>query len=139
MDFITSHIRPYQEEPLWWWWHTLRHPTQFIPVYLCLRSFNPIFRISNAAVEFLHNAQLDKWQGHNEILFPTLLFLQGFKIADFGGSGPFVLPGMENKFYYDDGPDFNGKKETGHMRHNVSFHQSEFVKNKLFHPIKASV
>ncbi|WP_209332810.1 DUF3405 domain-containing protein [Lunatimonas salinarum] len=55
-DFISSHIRRYQDEPEWPWWSALAHPYFVIPQKQRIRSFNPIYRISRAGLELLHKA-----------------------------------------------------------------------------------
>lgn len=135
-DFITSHVRTYQEEPEWVWWSTLNHNSKNVPLSKYVRSFNPIFRISNKAIKFIHNALIDQWQGHHEVLLPTLLFLEGFHIADFGGTGNFVIPGNENKFYITGSCDKEGNLFDGTMRYRPVIDSAEKLKNKLYHPVK---
>ncbi len=78
-DFIASHIRSYDEEPLWHWWDTLRHPVKTI-----LRD-------------------RDGWQGFNEVSLPTLLHKGGYRIMDFGGDGRFTPPELKNRSYTSHG------------------------------------
>ena len=134
-DFISSHLSTFQESPKWYWWASLYHPYNNIPLYLRVRSFNPIIRISNAALRCIHNVLKDKWQGHHEVLLSTFLLLEGFHIADFGGRGPFVMPGQEDQFYVpDDTPD---GINTGTMRFRPAIKPSEIkIENKLYHPVK---
>ena len=136
IDFLTCHIRFYQDEPLWHWWDSLYHPEKNIAINLRLRSFNPFFKISRQALEFLFGAQKEKWQGHNEVLFPTLLFLEGYNIADFGGNGSFVLPRMKDKTYIDSELNTEGYLSKGSMRYRPLISKSEFIKNRLHHPVK---
>lgn len=135
-DFIACHIRTHSEEPNWHWWDSLSHPDKFIPKKLRLRCFNPFFRISNAALNFIHYAQTNNWQGHNEVLFPTLLFLEGYQINDFGGNGQFVLKDMENKIYVDAHAGINGYLASGTMRYRPPITDQELIFNKLHHPFK---
>lgn len=99
-----------------------------------LQSF--FFRISNAALNFIHYAQTNNWQGHNEVLFPTLLFLEGYQISDFGGNGPFALKDMENKIYVDAHAGINGYLASGTMRYRPPITDQELIINKLHHPFK---
>ncbi|EHQ24690.1 hypothetical protein [Mucilaginibacter paludis] len=136
-DFITCHIRSYQEEPLWYWWNTLSHPNHFIPFDLRLRSFNPIYRISNEALFALSQLLTEKWQGHHEVLIPTLLYLESFNIEDFGGLGTFVKDEFKNRFYIDSSPDLSGIMRDGTIRFRPTIHPSEMaLPSKLYHPIK---
>jgi hypothetical protein len=134
--FLSSHIRTFQEQPEWHWWKTLRHIHYYIPPSLCIRSFNPIYRISNTALNCIHHMLTNKWQGHHEVLLPTLLYLEGFRIADFGGTGEFVQPGHEDQFYISGHCGKEGCLLTGTMRYRPAIQPSENLKNKLYHPIK---
>lgn len=132
-DFISSHIYTSAEQPDWYWWRALANPYTFIPFEERIRSFNPIYRISHAAIEFIHRALLNGWCGHHEVLFPTLLFNGGFDLVDFGGDGSFVIPGNENKYYIgSQSHDLN----TGTMRYRPIFNFVGEIKNKLYHPVK---
>lgn len=135
-DFLSCHIRTYSESPDWYWWDTINHPHRYIPLFCRLRSFNPIFRISNSALNYINHALLDRWVGHHEVLLPSLLYLEGFRITDFGGTGPFVIPSLKNKFYVDDVFDTTGKLKTGTMRYRPLILEEEYKENKLYHPVK---
>jgi hypothetical protein len=135
-DFISSHLRTYNEEPHWFWWNTLYHFNQYIPLFLRIRSFNPIYRISNAALNCIHYIlYADKWRGHHEVLLPTMLMLEGLQIADFGGTGHFVPTGLENRFYLDDDADIHGEISAGTMRYRPLIDNLELA-DKLYHPVK---
>jgi hypothetical protein len=135
-DFITSHIRTPEEEPDWYWWNTLAHPYTIIPLEKRLRSFNPIYRISRAALELIHKALISHWCGHHEVLLATLLKQSGFDIMDFGGTGKFVQSGFENKFYMASTPSKEGVLSDGTMRWRPVFNTVGELKDKLYHPIK---
>lgn len=135
-DFISSHIKTFNEEPIWYWWDTLHHFNTYIPLYLRIRSFNPIYRISNAALNCIHYYLCaDKWRGHHEVLLPTILLLEGLSIEDFGGTGQFVPPGRENRFYLDDNSNIFGGMNTGTMRYRPLIENLQHA-DKLYHPIK---
>ena len=127
-DFLTSCIRRHADEPDWCWWPSLSHPKKFIPETKRLGSFNPIYRISNAALKHLSESHRDGWVGHFEVLIPTLLQQQGFDLADFGGQGSLVAPDRKNKFYTE-GTD-------GTMRPCPCHAEAGPQADKLYHPIK---
>jgi hypothetical protein len=134
-DFLSSHIRRYSDEKDWSWWPTLWHPNKKIETSKMLRSFNPIYRISYAALHYIDSMHKKGWIGHNEVLYPTLLNLEGFKLRDFGGSGEFVLPKDKNRFYLES---YSHPLINGTMRainpHDLQI--SDEPKNKLVHPVK---
>jgi hypothetical protein len=134
-DFLTCHIRAHAEEPDWPYW-SLDHPRKSIPLSERLRSFNPIYRVSNRALSFLDQSLRDGWCGHNEVVWPTLLHHHGFKLMDIGGKGRFTPSEMEDNFYTESEPNSGGLLDCGTMRFRPSFWRVGRDKNKLYHPIK---
>ena len=59
-DFLACHLRDYIDEPDWPRW-SLDNPRKSIALREQLRCFNPIFRLSNAALSFLHQSLLHGW------------------------------------------------------------------------------
>ncbi len=135
-DFTSCQIRHWNEDPNWYWWNSLKHPSKTMLPEKRLASFNPIYRISKKALEFLDRCLKDNWQGHHEVLFPSLLNDGGYQLADFGGSGKYVLPGFENKFYLNYNGQINDIPTEGTMRFRPSFGFTGHYKNKLYHPVK---
>jgi hypothetical protein len=135
-DFITCHLRWYTQEPEWYWYITLRHAKMAVPLQECIRSFNPVYRISRRALSFIHQALADGWTGHHEVLLPTLLYRNGYSIMDFGGEGDFVMAGNENRFYTSGTPHLNGDLKDGTMRFRPAWNAVGADMNKLYHPIK---
>jgi hypothetical protein len=135
-DLLTSHIRSIAQEPQYCWWNSLYHPTKTVPWERCLRSLNVIYRISNRALKFLHEAHLEGWGGFFEVFFPTLLDSNGFTLLDFGGDGEFTPPGHKNRFYTS----YSGPAGTlihlGTIRWRPPRSTPGGRKNKLYHPVK---
>lgn len=132
-DFISSYIRHYSEEPNFYWWD-LKSSTEVIPLEKRVRSFNPIYRISARALDFLDKEQKNGWHGHYEVLVPTLLYHNdGFELLDFGGDGKFTK--QKNKFYTSR-TDKEGKITSGTMRYIPAMAEPGFKSNKLYHPVK---
>jgi hypothetical protein len=136
-DFITCHIRSYNEEPRWTWWG-LRHPTLNVPPSERLRSFNPIYRISKPALMHIDRLHKEQWSGHYEELLATMLHRNGFLLQDIGGTGPFVRKGDKNRFYIDSAKDTKGRMKNGTMRFRPPFQKVGWRRNKLYHPVKES-
>jgi hypothetical protein len=133
-DFLTSHIRRYQQEPEWLHW-TADHFDKKTELIKALRSFNPIFRISRPALDYIYKMYLDGWTGHYEALFPTLLFHGNFSIRDFGGTGEFVPPQDINQFYLGSTTCalLDGKTIRCYPSHLSLI---GYPRNKLIHPVK---
>lgn len=98
-DFLSSYVYKFIDTPYWCWWYSLKINGKNIVNDIKLRSFNPIYRISDKALYVVHKALQSGWQGHHEVLIPTILNLMDYKIVDFGGNGSFVPTGFEDKFY----------------------------------------
>ncbi len=132
-DFISSHIERFPDKPHWYWWNTLHLEKITLQKHQLIRSFNPIYRISHPALVFLdHLLKGRKNWGHHEVLIPTALKYEGFKLLDFGGKGEFVLPQFEEKFYL-----MPSEYTTGTMRDKPQISKKELsIKNKLLHPVK---
>ncbi len=134
-DLLTGHIREYASEPDWTWWG-LEHPDETIPLEKRLRSFNPIYRLSNRAIAFIDEKHQENWRGHYEELLPTLLHHNGFSIRDFGGTGQFVHSEERSRFYIDAPDDREGLLKKGTMRWRPVFNRPGWRRNKLYHPVK---
>ncbi len=134
-DFFSCHICHWEEEQEWLWW-LLLHPYNQVPLYKRIRSFNPIYRISNNALQHLNMMLLDGWIGHHEVLIPTLLKLGGYQIFDFGGNSKYVPSYLMNKFYTSTKPNTKGILNSGTMRCRPIFDAIGAKPNKLYHPVK---
>jgi Protein of unknown function (DUF3405) len=135
-DFVTSHLRRYQEEPRWPWWTTLSHPTQSVPREASVRCFNVVYRISNRALRYLHESQVDGWRGYPEVSFPTLLLRHGYTLLDIGGSGEFVAPGYENRFYTSRAARDGYMGYFGSVRYRPARAAVGSKADTLYHPVK---
>jgi len=124
-DFVTCYLRRHEEDPGWYWWPTLSHPVKKIPLDERVASFNPIYRISRRALQYLHECHCAGWSGHFEVLIATLLFHGGFQLQDIGGLGKFAGLGAKKRFY---------TRKT--MRHAPPFRGIGWARNKLYHPVK---
>jgi hypothetical protein len=135
-DLVTCHVRRFAEEPRWPWWDSFHHPTKVIPQDRYVRSFNVIYRISNRALEFIHQAQVEGWRGYPEVSWPTLLLDGGLTLLDFGGSGSFSRPPHRNRFYTSRGTSSGFLSVFGTMRYRPSRAKPGGRPNMLYHPVK---
>ena len=139
-DFISSHLERFSQTPEWMWWDSLRLKTIDIPKTEYIKSFNPVYRISNKAMSVLDKILSEGNAGHHEVLIPTVLNHLGFSINDWGGTGEFVMPGKENSVYLTN-PSVNNYYYMGSsMRYRPEFIKHDIEKqpedNKLYHPVK---
>lgn len=135
-DLITSHIRRFHEEPRWWWWDSLCHPEKNIDRQRYIRSFNVVYRISNRALALIHGAHRDGWQGHPEVVLPTLLSENGCTLLDFGGDGEFIRPGKKNTCYTSNSTRDGIPSPFCTMRWRPSATKAGIRRNRLYHPVK---
>jgi hypothetical protein len=135
-DLITSHIRCFIEEPLWGWWQSFGHATLRLPTRTWLRSFNVIYRISNRALEFMDRMLRRGWHGHHEVLFPTLLHQNGFKLRDFGGTSKFTDPNEINVAYTSAGSRSGFLSVLGTIRWRPARSSPGKKEMMLYHPVK---
>lgn len=133
-DFITSHIASVSERPNWNRWHDMELVEKdSIPFENYMKSFNPIYRISNRALNFIDGFLRKGNRGHHELLLPTVLHHHGFSLGDFGGNGRFIY-GKEELFYTNEDMD---RYDTSSMRFSPAYHPSEvLLLNMIYHPIK---
>ncbi|MBA2562962.1 MAG: DUF3405 domain-containing protein [Chitinophagaceae bacterium] len=125
-DFITSHIRKHSALPGWHWWRTFNVPGEKYTREELYTSFNPIYRISNKALYYIDTCLKGGFSGHHEVLLPTLLIKEKFKIADFGTEDNFVTPVLSFC-------------TLSTMRWKPVFLFPGNKKNKLYHPSKSTV
>lgn len=125
-DFISSHIRQYSDMPDWFWWDSYREPGKDFNSDILLNSFNPIYRISNKALEFIDSRLKQGFRGHHEVLLPTLLRQGGFKIADLSSEVNHITPTLSFC-------------TLGTMRWKPVFFVMGNRKNTLYHPVKANI
>jgi Protein of unknown function (DUF3405) len=133
-DLLTAQIRSFPDEPDWYWFktfqfHALRRrrpslrnprPMQF------LASFNPLYRLSQRAAQYLRIKYLqDGWIGHHELTMPTLLNNAGMLVQDFGT--PPEGCGVDGKWY--------SEQTYSHVSLGNQI-PTAGVSNTLFHPVK---
>lgn len=98
-DLLATAMCCYRDNPDWHWWPALRTAGIELSEQERIRSFMPLYRISNRALQTLRSAYRQGWQGHYECTVATILNQQGLSIEDIGGNGPFVAPHNVNRFY----------------------------------------
>ena len=136
-DFISAHIDFFEEgkNDTWYWWQPLILLDEDIPMTQYVKAFNPLYRISNSALKFMDTYLSLGNYGHFETLMSTALYNHGFKLLDYGGTGPFVTKDFENRFYLED-----TGINSGTMRFRPIFSKKEIeesnITEKLFHPVK---
>lgn len=134
-DFIAAHVEKVEDNPNWMRWHEIEVIGKTLAKEDKLKSFNPVYRISNKGLCVLADRCKMGDRGHNEVLIPTTMLLNGMKIADFGGLGRYIYKKHPNLFYIFDETDENDDKCTFRFRPNYVVDDMKY-KNMLYHPIK---
>jgi hypothetical protein len=98
-DLLCTTLCRYPEIPAWYHWDRLSLPEGPLAPEDCIRGFMPVCRLSNRALATLDKAYAAGAAGHQECLIPSILNRDGMHIEDIGGTGAFVKPGNENRFY----------------------------------------
>lgn len=134
-DFVSTHIETISEKPQWEHWNDIELKEEDnIDRSSFIKSFNPIYRISNKALAFIDSFLLKGNRGHHELLLPTVLNYNGFSIKDMGGSGNYTYE-ENDLFYTSDGT--NTWYSDSSMRFRPLYHTEDvIIPNKLYHPIK---
>lgn len=81
-DFLSAYLRNMEEDPNWPWWYTLSSASEKLDCNHLYSTFNPCYRISRLAVNILYQGLSEGWNGHFEVLIPTLLRYKGLEIND---------------------------------------------------------
>ena len=137
-DFISSHIEWYTQRPKWDWWKSVQFKTLSIPQNRYLKSFNPIYRISNRALKALDGVLSLRNSGHHEVVIPTVLDYLGYTINDFGGNSEFTLCELNIPCYLSNS-ELNNWYTESTMRYRPVFNKEAITRkgidNMLYHPI----
>lgn len=138
-DFISSHVEFFKDgkNHRWEWWQSLSFAEGCeVDKANWVKSFNPIYRISGKALDFLDSyLKKEGNEGFYEVIMSTPLYNNGFKLVDFGGTGEFVPEGSRNLFYVQ----WRGR-DCCTMRFRPEYSAEEIealgTRNRLFHPVK---
>jgi hypothetical protein len=97
-DLLATTLFDYEFRPDWDNWQTLRSP-RHIAESARTRALLSLCRLSNKALQVIHEAYTEGWTGHYEVTIPTILKTSGLILEDVGGNGKYVAPGNTNRFY----------------------------------------
>lgn len=134
-DLLCTTLARYAETPDWYHWNSLDIPAQQIDRKNFIRGFFPVCRFSNRALARLHEDYSVGANGHQECLMPTLLYHAGLTLEDIGGSGEFVRPGNENRFYRN--TPAADDLSPGSFVFRPVMHKPGKEPNMLWHPVKS--
>ena len=126
-DMISAHIKSFSEAPQWEWWDSLNTGLDIIKKENIICAFNPVYRLSHRALQYVHESLLNGWKGHAEVVISTILKHNNLSIKDFGGTGNFVPIGEENLFY--------DNQTHSHVALSIQAIRQDII----YHPIKQKI
>lgn len=132
-DLLATTLFDYSFRPDWDNWNTLQSPRP-IPEPERVRALLSLYRLSNRALRTIHHSYTDGWSGHYEVTIPTILKTNGLSLEDFGGAGPYVAAGNENRFYRNSPAIAGLAPGTFTVARNAI--SDAYPTNMLWHPIK---
>jgi hypothetical protein len=135
-DLLATCVRSAGDDPDWMYWNTLERPPGEPPLRTeeKLTCFLPFYRVSRAAMAALDEGYRQGWGGHAEAAVPTILHRKGLHIEDLGGSGRFVTPVNQGRWYSNDPNDLAGAPGSFVAR-PVRFSMGS-EPDMLWHPVK---
>lgn len=136
-DVLAATVFPVQDHPTKY--KIGAYPAQVVPPGMrweearILKAFLPACRLSGRALDALHDAYTAGLGGHYEINVPSIPSQHGMEIEDFGGSGQFVRPENQNRFYFARGNNYSHSPGTFVFR---PAQRPLRRSNTLWHPVK---
>jgi hypothetical protein len=138
-DLLGTTLYPRSQSESWCHWNAFRAPVGLAAEHQ-VRGFFPIVRLSRQFAHVYRNEIPNGWSGHYEALWPSIALHRKFRIEDIGGTGPFVPPARQGRFYTNsDDPILN----AGTFRYRPPVagkyypHSApQIAKDHLCHPVK---
>jgi len=130
---LGAHIHCHRECPTYWWWNSLTLPSDIhLAVDDLHKAFLPICRLSADALDLIDEAHRLGWRGHQEVLIPTVLHLNGQAIQDFSQTAECYLGDSQNPCW--------SRTRLSTLRWRPEITLDEFINRGhgplLFHPVK---
>jgi hypothetical protein len=137
-DLLATHIATHPEQPQWDWWSTLAHPRATVADDNRTRFFGPLYRLSRQAMAHLDEALGSGWQGHQEVVIPTLLREAGMSLVDMTRESRFPAPTWRN-WYTRDRDDPHGGLKDSSMQFARLLRYPGPRPLTLYHPVKKAL
>lgn len=137
-DFLATSMRRRRDNPVWWNWESVQGPAEEAEIERHrIAAFPPIFRASRRAMATMDAAYAAGWGGHLEASWATILSLHGLALEDIGGSGEFVRPGNEDRFYLAARPHAGCDLLCpGTVMAKPPLYRAGSTPGRLYHPVK---
>jgi hypothetical protein len=133
-DLLGTTLSRYDSNPRWENWRGIVSPEGKMDPRKLLRGFFPIYRLSDHACVAMDRAYRKGWSGHFECVMPSVIARSGLILEDMGGTGEFVRPGNENRFYFNT-PASNDLAPGSFVFRPVAL-RAGTTPDMLYHPVK---
>jgi hypothetical protein len=143
-DLLATRLRPLSADPEFGWASLFNQPSSADTDPLI--AFMPISRVSR---ELLHHycrlLEEPGWQGHFEMLLPSIARMAGFTVAEIGGHGAMTPPERRGLYYEGTHADLGNNRTTHGFRpprgykYFVASPKRFRERDRIYHPIKANL
>lgn len=100
-DLLTTTIRYLSDDPDWWFAKRFQWPGRIVADERRVIAFMPIARFSARAVQAVRRCYRDGLDGHQEMVWPTVVAEAGLTLEDLGGRGGFAAPANRGRYYFN--------------------------------------
>lgn len=100
-DLLGTTVQRRAENPGWANWPTVVTGAETVADEHWIKSFMPFVAVTPRLLAAIDARYQRGWTGHSEATWPMIASLNGFGIEDIGGSGTFVPPGRERRYYWN--------------------------------------
>jgi hypothetical protein len=142
-DLLAAYIRTRREHPSWAHWSSLVQPEGAPPEPTA--AFLPISRYSRPLLETFRTVfSAPGWQGHLEVVLPSVAITHNMSVAEIGGSGERAPQARRGKHYW---ANFANSREPESTHRFTTYGVSYFVDrprefrfpDRMYHPIKTEL
>jgi hypothetical protein len=139
-DLLCTTMQTWTENPNWAHWGTLTTGDEDVPLERRVKGFMPFCRLSHALLAACDARYRTGWNGHCEIIWPTIASLSGLRLEDIGGSSSFTPADRRGRYYQNTPSEWSQFPGTFVYRpcfadRNLFGPQCHFT-GMLWHPVK---
>ena len=100
-DLLCTTAQTFADNPGWFHWAGLHTGGEALERNRWVKAFIPFAAVTRDALAAIDARYCRGWSGHYEAAWPTIVSLAGLSIEDIGGTGRFVPPGQERRYYWN--------------------------------------
>jgi hypothetical protein len=98
-DLLCTTMQTWAENPKWAHWETLKTGGEDVPLERRVKGFLPFCRLSPALLAACDARYRKGWNGHSEVIWPTVASLECLGLEDIGGDGSFTPAERHGRYY----------------------------------------